>query len=92
MTVDANKLCPAYDLVSTLRCRHYAGHGGFHNFARLTHDCALERELRAELDETIKALTEALDLFDAHWCPEHGHAPKPEVLARIDELRKRVQP
>lgn len=36
------------------------------------------------------ALAEALDLFDATWCPEHGHAPKPEQLARIAELRKVV--
>lgn len=33
-------------------------------------------------------LIEALDLFDATWCPEHGHAPKPEQLARGLELRK----
>jgi hypothetical protein len=43
-------------------------------------------------DEEIKqlraALTEALDLFDATWCPEFGHAPKPEQLARGLELRK----
>jgi hypothetical protein len=37
------------------------------------------------------ALTEALDLFDATWCPEHGHAPKPEQLARAAELRKLTQ-
>lgn len=43
-------------------------------------------------DEEIKqlraALTEALNLFDAVWCPAHGHAPKPEQLARAVELRK----
>lgn len=92
MTVDGSKLCPTYDLASTLRCRHYAGHRGSHNFARLAHDCALECELRRELDETLAALTEALDLFDASWCPEYGHAPNAEVLARVAELRKRVQP
>ena len=47
-------------------------------------------ELRRELDATVKALAEALDLFDASWCPEHGHAPKPEVLARATALRKLV--
>lgn len=48
----------------------------------------------ALVDETIalqRALCEALDLFDATWCPEHGHAPKPEQLARAAELRKLVQ-
>ena len=45
-------------------------------------------ELHRELDATVKALAEALDLFDASWCPEHGHAPKPEVLARAAALRK----
>lgn len=43
-------------------------------------------------DEEIKqlraALAEALDLFDAVWCPEHGHAPRAEQLARVDALRK----
>ena len=46
-------------------------------------------------DEEIKqlraALVEALDLFDATWCPEHGHAPKEEQLARAAELRKLAQ-
>jgi predicted nucleic acid-binding Zn-ribbon protein len=37
------------------------------------------------------AFREAIDIFDATWCPEHGHAPKLEQLARIDELRKLVQ-
>lgn len=43
-------------------------------------------------DEEIRllhsALAEALDLFDQTWCSEHGHAPKPEQLARAAELRK----
>ena len=47
-------------------------------------------ELRRELDATAKALAEALDLFDASWCPDHGHAPKPEVLARAAALRELV--
>jgi hypothetical protein len=34
-------------------------------------------------------LTEALDIFNATWCPEHGHSPSPEQFARIEELRKR---
>lgn len=84
------KLCTAYDQIAGRGCRYYAGHGGRHNFARLDHNCALERELRRELDEATKALAEALELFDASWCPEHGHAPKPEVFARVAELRKQV--
>ena len=38
------------------------------------------------------ALAEALGIFDATWCPEHGHAPKPEQIARVEELRKLVLP
>ena len=48
----------------------------------------------ALVDETIaleRALVEVLDLFDATWCPEHGHAPKPEQLVRAAELRKLVR-
>jgi hypothetical protein len=51
---------------------------------------APERELRRELDETAQALVEALDLFDRSWCPEHGHAPRPEVFERVAELRKKL--
>lgn len=46
----------------------------------------------AENTQLRAGLTEALDLFDATWCPEHGHAPKPEQLSRAAELRKLVQP
>lgn len=38
------------------------------------------------------ALAEVLGIFDATWCPEHGHAPKPEQIARVEELRKLVRP
>jgi len=47
------------------------------------------------IDEIAKlrgALAEALDLFDATWCPEHGHAPKPAQHVRVAELRKLVNP
>jgi len=89
MTTD-QKLCPAYDQIAGRSCRYYVGHGGRHNFARLDHDCALERDLRRELDDMTAALAEALDLFDNNWCPEHGHAPRPEVFERVVELRKKV--
>jgi hypothetical protein len=46
----------------------------------------------AENTQLRAALHEALDIFDAAWCPEHGHAPKPEQHARVAELRKFVQP
>lgn len=49
-------------------------------------------ELEREVIRLRAALAEALDLFDATWCPEHGHAPRPEQLARAEELRKLVQP
>jgi hypothetical protein len=84
--------CDVYDQISDRGCRYDAGHGGKHNFARLDHDTVLERELRRELDAMTRALTEALDLFDATWCPEFGHAPRPEQLTRAAELRKLVQP
>lgn len=85
-------LCTAYDQITDRTCRYYAGHGGRHNFARLDHDCLLERQLRYDLDEMTRALAESLDLFDRNWCAEHGHAPKPEDLKRAEELRKRVTP
>jgi hypothetical protein len=44
----------------------------------------------AENEQLRAALREALDLFDAAWCPEHGHAPKPEQIERAVELRKLV--
>ena len=53
----------------------------------------LEEQLAAAIVARVEArrdLDEALDLFDAVWCPEHGHAPKPEQLARAEELRKLV--
>lgn len=37
------------------------------------------------------ALAEAIDIFEATWCPEHGHAPKQKQLDRVAELRKLVQ-
>ena len=90
MTTKDAPLCVAYDQISDRKCRYYADHGGKHNFARLDHDCTLERELRCALDEITRGLAEALDLFDAVWCPEHGHAPKPEQLERAAKLRKLV--
>ena len=44
----------------------------------------------AENAQLCAALHEALDIFDATWCPEHGHAPKPNQHARVAELRKLV--
>jgi hypothetical protein len=83
-------LCSAYDQISGRGCRFYAGHGGKHNFARLDHDCALERELRRALDEMTKDFAEALDLFHLNWCTAHGHTPSPETFARAAELGKKL--
>lgn len=80
-------LCTAYDQITDRGCRYFTGHGGKHN-----HDATLERFLRQQLDEMTRALAEALDMFDSAWCPEHGHAPGPEVLAHAEELRKLVMP
>ena len=90
MTTKDAKLCPAYDQISDRKCRYYAGHGGKHNFARLDHNCALERELRLALDEVTKDFAEALDLFDANWCPAHGHAPTSETFERAAALGKKL--
>lgn len=91
-TPEPKELCGAYDQISDRGCRYYAGHGGRHNFARLDHDCSLERELRRELDEMGKALGEALDLFDAAWCAEHGNAPTSAQFDRATKLRQLIRP
>ena len=90
MTTKDAPLCAAYDQISDRKCRYYADHGGKHNFARLDHDCALERDLRRALDEATKDFAEALDLFVANWCPEHGHTPRPETFKRAAELGKKL--
>lgn len=90
MTRDA--MCSVYDQISDRRCRYFAGHGGSHNFARLGHDCSLERELRGELDVMVRAITEALNLFDANWCPAHGHSPTPEAFDQATKLWNLVRP
>lgn len=45
---------------------------------------------RRMLDDTTRALGEALDLFDAAWCTEPLHAPKEAAFLRARELRKLV--
>jgi len=53
----------------------------------------LEEQLFAAIsahNATQKGLAAALDLFDAVWCPEHGHTPRPDQLARAKALRKLV--
>ena len=92
MTTRELPLCPAYDQIADRKCRYYAGHGGRHNFARLDHDCSLERELRRELDAMTKALGQALDLFDGNWCSAHGHAPTSATFDEAARLRKLVDP
>lgn len=87
MTTKDAPLCAIYDQILDRRCGYYADHGGRHNFEPVV---IKARELRRALDEVTKGLAEALDLFDAVWCPEHGHAPKPAQLARATELRKLV--
>jgi len=47
-------------------------------------------EQRTALIESNKAICAALDLFDAVWCPDHGHAPRPEHFARAEELSKLI--
>ena len=45
------------------------------------------RARRTEVTQRTAELVETLDIFDRSWCPEHGHAPRPEVFARIAKLR-----
>lgn len=49
------------------------------------------RDRRAEVTRRAAELVEALDIFNASWCPEYGHTPKPEHFARIEELRKSIR-
>jgi hypothetical protein len=53
-------MCSVYDQISDRKCCYYADHGGKHNFARLDHDSALERDLRRELDEMTRIRDEAV--------------------------------
>ena len=43
---------------------------------------------RTKVAQHRAELVETLDIFDVTWCPEHGHSPKPEQFARIEELRR----
>jgi hypothetical protein len=43
--------------------------------------------LYAQIAKLRAAFIEAIDLFDATWCTEHGHAPSWNQLARAAELR-----
>jgi len=80
MTVDTNKLCPAYNQISNRTCGYYADHGGKHYFARRDHDSSLERELRRALDEMTAARDEA--------CNELEDTGGDFATARAVELRK----
>jgi hypothetical protein len=75
--------CKVFDQISGRDCRYYAGHGGRHNFARLDHDCHLERELRRALDAMTAARDEACDI-----ATRSTDARPPIDRKRIAELRK----
>src|SRR4029077_11737246 len=45
------------------------------------------RDCRLQAAQKSAELAEVLAIFDATWCTEHGHSPKPEQFARIEELR-----
>ena len=83
-------MCSAYEQISERSCRYYAGHGGNHNFARLDHDCALERGLRRALDSMIAARDEVCDIADTAIKMKGdfiGHRNK-SGSERVAELRK----
>ena len=82
-------MCTTFDQISDRKCRYYADHGGAHNFARLDHDCALERELRRQLDEMVAARDELADIAEGETLDEtYSPSSVKSTLRRIDELRK----
>ena len=90
LDVDYDPLCTAYDQISDCKCRYYAGHRGRHSFARLDHDCLVERELRRMLDEMIAARDEACSLADTAIKMRGDFIGRRDQLAseRLVELRK----
>jgi hypothetical protein len=84
------KLCAGYDQISDRRCCYYADHGGGHNFARLGHDSARERELRRQLDEMTAARDEACDIADTAILMRSDFIGRHDKTAteRIGDLRK----
>jgi hypothetical protein len=45
---------------------------------------------RVENEQRTSELAEAIAIFDATWCTEHGHSPKHEHFVRIEELRRHL--
>jgi len=91
MTVKtAPEMCTVYDQISDLTCRYYTGHGGKHNFARLDHIYALERELRRALDEMIAARDEACEIAATAFKMRGNFIGRRNKTGweRITELRK----
>jgi hypothetical protein len=90
LDADYDPLCAAYDQISDRKCRYYAGHGGGHNFARLDHDSARERELRRLLDEVIAARDEACSIAETAIKMRGDFIGRRDQLGseRIAELRK----
>jgi hypothetical protein len=88
--VDDAPLCSAYDQISDRTCRYYAGHGGRHNFARLDHDCLVERDLRRMLDEMIAARDEACSIAETAITMRGDFIGRRDQLGsdRIADLRK----
>lgn len=82
--------CPAYSQIADRGCSYDEGHGGKHNFARLDHDCTLERALRRALDRMIGARDEACTLAELAITMKGdfiGHENK-YAGVRIAELRR----
>jgi hypothetical protein len=90
MTTKDAPLCTVYDQISDRTCRYYAGHGGKHNFARLDHDCLLERELRRALDAMTAARDASCDIADTAITLKGDFIGRRNKLgsACIAELRK----
>ena len=90
MTTKDAPLCAAYDQISGRKCRYYADHGGKHNFARLDHDSALERDLRRALDVLAAARDEACDIADTAIKMRSDFIGRSDKLGsvRVAELRK----
>ena len=89
MTVE-KKRCASHDQISDRPCAYYDGHGGSHHFAPIGHNTWLERDLRATLDEVMRARDEACDIADTAIAMRGDFIGRRNKRgsARIKELRE----
>jgi hypothetical protein len=92
--VDANAIGPfiaaaspgtVIALIDEIAHANAAAHAIADKAADFAVECA---KLEVALAMMTAARDEAISIFDETWCTEHGHTPRDEQFARIDELRK----